>query len=199
MYLRRGSMSSKVDIVVAIDGEAARVLKKDGVLTDYKLCEVIPESFKWIIKTFMVENVGFETGPIFCLARMNGEPISLKESAFDGDLVITDLLPISAGDFLLELSVDADVMVSIDMDQLFYLTQQVRELGDNRFIEDMLKDSLRVGAEVDGADNIFSFIPEISKSNCTKFFQFDNRWNTNYSDIFSGMEEVRISELSKFC
>jgi hypothetical protein len=146
----------------------------------------------------MSENVGFKTGPIFCLTRINGEAVSLHGSAFGGSLEVIDLLPTLAGNILLEFIVDEDSIVSIGTEDFLQLVELSKTLGsDEPAILEMLASSLTVGVDTK-SENAFSFLSTLKWADKLRYFRYDQNWNVDKEAILDGVEEVRVSTLSEF-
>lgn len=192
-------MVEKVTVIVSITEDIAYSIKHEKKYSDALPFETIPLPFNETIRKFMAENIGFDTGPIVGLVRLNNEPISLVGTAFTGDIKITDVLSISAGDLILELSISLDQITCIGSNRLFELIGHAAAHGaEVELIHEMLYGSLVAASIPDDDPTIFCFLPQIRKEDCNKFIRFDSEWRPDYSDILGGIEEIPPSSMKKF-
>lgn len=192
-------MAAKVPLLVIIDVDTAKTLRdKNARLTECPEFDTIPAPFKEAIRLFIMDNVGFSSGPIFALSRLNDEKVSLYSTG-DSGYRMEDVLPHKTGDYMFELSMPEDMIVSIGVEKLFEIKEQGEVFGfDDEDILEMLKSELVVGIHVPGAANVFSFIPVIKQEHCSKFVRISENWEADYKDLFSNIQDISPSTLSMF-
>lgn len=189
----------KSSVVIVLNMEAVLQLESQGCIKKCELINLIPDSFKEVVHLFMEENIGFKTEPVFCLSRLNGEPVSLSGEYVDEEFSVIDFLPVETGDVILEFSVEEDTMVSIGVERLFELKQYYENLdGMNETVLQLLRDSLCVGAEVEGEKNVYSFLPCLYKKDCRRYFRIDDNWDKDRSELFTKTDDIIVAQMGIF-
>lgn len=193
-------MAKKVPVVLSLEPSTTEQLKTNKRLTSCEMFSDVPEEFVSVITEFMVENVGFSSGPIFCVTRLGGESACLSGSMLNEDNFnsIIDMLVSSANNVIIEFSVDSDTLVSIGFEEFNELCDQFAELeGAEDVTLDMLRDSLQVGVDVEDA-TVISFLPSLQLKDCARYFRITDNLEISGDSIFSGAEEITIAKINKF-
>jgi hypothetical protein len=192
-------VDNKVNVLTILDYQTAEILFKNGKIDVYDTNSSVPSTFKESIREFMRENVGYETGPIFCVVKLNGVAASLIGSdVSDGGLRLTDLLPATSGDVVVEFSVRSDSIVTIGMKRFMELVELSLKYGnDNEVLLEELMSGLCVGS-LDEENNMFCFMASLDRKNCVRYALIDESWRNKYGLLFKGVEEGNVGVLNVF-
>ncbi|GHU59612.1 hypothetical protein AGMMS49975_27380 [Clostridia bacterium] len=191
-------MGRKTSILVVFESDEVKRLNKEKYVKEYDPLGLIPDVFKQPLQDFMMNNVGFDLVPMIGVTRINEGEASLKNSAFDGDLTIMDLLPVGAGDVILEFEVDADTLVSIGMMKWLELVGYATKFADDvETVVESLENALFTDTEA-GDGNVYSFVSKLRRADCVAYYHIDDEWNEDDSKLFEDIEEVKLKVLNKF-
>jgi hypothetical protein len=192
-------LDNGVAVLTIVDYATAEALFRNGKIEAYDTFHDVPDTFKDAIRTFMQNNVGYETGPIFCIVKLNGETVSLLGTVRDsGEFKLTDLLPVSAGDVVVEFLVRNDSIATIGVNRFMEVKTMAREFGEeNDIVLEELASSLMVGVSED-EDNVFCFMSSLDKKNCVRYALIDESWRAKYGSLFKGVEEGKVGSLNVF-
>lgn len=193
-------MAKKVPVIVSLDARAVKELKEKGKITSCNNFVDTPPAIVKAITSFMVDNIGFDSGPIFCLTKFDGDTISLRSTDFSEETItdVVDLFVSGANNVIIEFSVESDSIASMDLSEFTDLCEQYRDLPDaDEYIPDMVIDSLTIGTDIEDA-TVISFLPSLQLSDCTRYFRITEELAVDNKALFSNVEEVKIDKLNKF-
>lgn len=193
-------MAKRIPVVVSLDAKAVEELKQKGKITSCNNFVDTPPGIVNAITSYMVENIGFDSGPIFCVTKFDGETATLRSSEF-GENTLTDIVDLfvsGANNVIIEFLVDADSLASMDFDEFVDLCEQYKDLPDaDDFIPSMVIDSLSVGSNIDDA-TVISFLSSLQLCDCTRYFRINDDLQVDTKELFTNAEEVKVDKLTKF-
>ena len=192
-------MSTKLSIIIATDEDTVEEFSRTNVINKFDRMEVIPVSFKETVQEFMRLNIGDDSGFTFGLVKLNDSLVTLNgKDSLQGVYKVADLLPVSAGDILLEFSLTTENIVTIGVNRFLELKQLCEVIGpDDPVLLDELKNSLSIGINCDD-ENVFCFVSKLPREACVRYLIIDEDWSTSYKLLFRDLAKSNINTLDLF-
>lgn len=195
------ALSKKVPVVISLGKKAIEQLTTNKKITTCETFTQAPKAIIKVIADFIKNHVGYETGPIFCITKVNNKSVCLNTASTSTTINdIIDILMSGANNIVIEFSVDIDFVVSIGFDEFLELCDQYKIMGeeDGVFILETLEESLKIGVDIDNDDTIISFIPSLELEDCSRYFRITSDLEISTKAIFKHAEEIKLSTLNKF-
>ena len=192
-------LREKVSIVLSLDMETAWFLDQEGYVLHYNTASSLSDDFVAIVQENMGKYLGNEEGFVLGLALLNGESVALRNlERNNSPFRISDVLPVSPGEVLIEFKLNADSLLTVGLNRLLDLRKLAEEFGaEHPVVSEELTSSLKVGLDLD-EDNVLCFLPYVLRENVSSYVFIDEEFRPNYKGIFKGIEPSKINNLDVF-
>lgn len=181
----------KIRLMTAISQKDAEEFVNQLELESSRLCN-IEEHMYDCLKRFIHENTGLENGCVVCVQMIEGDDVSI-EKHFDD---LSDYVPASTGSVVLEMLIDKDMVFSIGFSEYIRFNNAFLNASEieREFLEDDLRQAIKIGDLNKEDDSVISFIPMFQAKECTQFLVLNEDWDGEEMEL-AGIQPVKLKRM----